>query len=90
MRVENFHNAWNETLEDLLARRHHLHDQAYRDIDGVLLHDYKSPPKIHVMMIRSKSGAENRGEFYERLGIGQIYLKRWVEASPEFETIVLE
>jgi len=27
---------------------------------------------------------------YRRLGIGRVYLKRWVEASPAFETIVLE
>jgi hypothetical protein len=35
----------------------------------------------------------NHGEgskIYQRLGIGRIYLKKWAEASPKFETIVLE
>lgn len=41
------------------------------------------PPMLWVMVV------EEDGPFYRRIGLGQVYLTRWVQADPHFETILL-
>lgn len=65
----------------------HLADLSYFDPSGGLLHQWDDVPSLNVMMIGSDD-AENTGIAF-RIGIGQIYLRRWVEAAPRFETVVL-
>jgi hypothetical protein len=79
-------------LDELRKRAllHHLADVSYSDIDGSLLHDEYQIPTLNVMLVVPNTEGNGGHTTYQRLGIGQIYLKRWVEASPNFETLVLE
>lgn len=43
-----------------------------------------TPARINVMLISQQDGVARR------LGVGQVYMKRWKEAEPEFCTAVLE
>lgn len=65
-------------------------EQSYRDHDEQLLHAFDNPPVLNVMLIGKKQDFGRDGEIYQRLGLGEIYLKKWVEACPSFSTIVLE
>jgi hypothetical protein len=69
---------------------YHISAQAYCDIHGRPLIDFWTPPQMNVMIIAPSRRHNGPGKVYERIGIGWIYLKRWVESSPVFETIVLE
>jgi hypothetical protein len=55
---------------------------SYFDIDGSLLHNWEEPPTLIVMPIAPSPLVGAGSAVYEKLGIGEIYLKRWVEASP--------
>jgi len=68
----------------------HWEGMSYFGIDGNPIHDLKYIPELYVMVVAPVPVQEEGGVIYRRLGIGRVYLKRWVEASPEFETIVLE
>jgi hypothetical protein len=69
---------------------YHISAQAYCDINGRPLIDFWTPPQMNVMIIAPSRRHNGPGKVYERIGIGWIYLKRWIESSPVFETIVLE
>jgi hypothetical protein len=71
------------------AAAKYLAQMSYYDIEGSLLHDWMHPPLLDVMMIAESHHTNGGSKIYERLGVGKIYLKRWVYASPIFETIVL-
>ena len=73
-----------------MAFSKHMADLSYLDINGELLHDLQKPPFLYVMLIVPSPTQGKRGIVYQRLGLARIYLKRWVEASPKFESIVLE
>jgi len=62
----------------------------YFGIDGSPIHDLQYIPELYVMAVAPVPVQEDGDVIYRRLGIGRVYLKRWVEASPKFETIVLE
>ena len=64
----------------------YLSGLSFMDVDGKLMHASSDVPEITVMLISPTDGG---GKVYERLGLGRVYLKRWVEAKPKFETIVL-
>jgi hypothetical protein len=72
-----------------LAYAHHLAKLSYHDVNNNLLHRHEIPPELWVMLIapREKDGVQSK--VYERIAIGRIYLKRWVEASPVFKSLVL-
>jgi hypothetical protein len=72
-----------------LAWSHHLARVGYHDVHRALLHERERPPHLWVMLIIPSSDNGEERKVYQRLGIGTIYLKSWVEASPSFETIVL-
>ncbi|KAH6878669.1 heterokaryon incompatibility protein-domain-containing protein [Alternaria rosae] len=67
----------------------HWKGLSYFGIDGEPLHSWRHVPELYVMVV-ARSSVQEGSVVYRRLGIGRVYLKRWVEASPEFETIVLE
>jgi hypothetical protein len=68
----------------------HLTDVSYFDVHGALLHYKDYVPTLKVMLVIPNTEGNGGYATYKRLGIGNIHLKRWVEASPTFETIVLE
>jgi hypothetical protein len=72
-----------------LAYAHHLNAQSYYDPNDGLLHREEHPPVLWVMMIAPKNENDVESKVYQRVGIGQVYLKRWVAADPVFESIVL-
>jgi hypothetical protein len=72
------------------SQAYHISAQSYCDINGDPLTDFWTPPTMYVLVIAPSRRHSGPGNVYERLGIGQIYLKSWVEASPVFETIILE
>lgn len=61
------------------------HLNGYDDLTGRM----RDPPKVNVMVVARSSVQSGSTIVYERLGIGAIYLKKWLEASPKFETLVL-
>ncbi|KAL6708909.1 hypothetical protein ACN47E_002316 [Coniothyrium glycines] len=67
----------------------HYAEVSYLDSQGNLLHEHEKPPMLNIMMIAPIPVQSGNTMVYKRLGIGEVYLKRWVEASPKFETIVL-
>jgi hypothetical protein len=69
--------------------RHHM-VLCYTDIEGSLLHDCDRPILLNVLLIAPSTNRGKERRVYQRLGVATIYLKRWVEATPKFETIVLE
>jgi hypothetical protein len=76
-----------------LACTHYLAQQSYYDSQGKTMHEERLPPFLWVMMIAPSENARNRcveQKVYRRLGIGKIWLKKWVEAEPVFETFFLE
>jgi hypothetical protein len=62
---------------------------SYFDIDISLLHNWEEPPTLMVILIAPSPLVGAGSAVYEKLCIGEIYLKRWMEASPTFESIVL-
>jgi hypothetical protein len=62
---------------------------SYLDINVSLLHDWEESPTLIVMLVAPRSLVGAGSAVYEKLGIGEIYLERWVEASSTFESIVL-
>jgi hypothetical protein len=68
----------------------HWEGLSYLGIDGTPLDKLQYMPELYVMAVAPSPGQEEGGVVYQRLGIGRMYLKRWVDASPKFETIVLE
>lgn len=81
-------NEPDETHITALSK--HLADLSYLDVHGQLLHDMLGVPQLNMMMIAPSRKGDEGGKVYERVGIGKIYLKRWAEACPVFETVVLE
>ena len=75
-----------ETDEDIAHWRHEQ-ELAYRDLYGEPLHYDSYPIALNVMLISEKLP---RTKIAHRVGIGFVYLKRWVEANPHFETVILE
>jgi hypothetical protein len=68
----------------------HFAAVSYFDTNGELMHYWDQVPRLNVMMIVPSTG-KGRGEgVYQRAGLGCVYLKRWAEANPKFETVVLE
>jgi hypothetical protein len=85
--LENFPNIQLNMME--VAR--HLHDMSYFGRrDGELMHPWHDVPKIQVMMITPSTIGKVGRTVYRRVGLGTVYLKRWVEANPTFETVILE
>jgi hypothetical protein len=83
-------NAPEETREEHgRAYAHHLARLSYYDVHGDLLHGREELTHLWVMLITPSPDDREKRKVYQRLGIGRIYLKRWVEASPSFESIVL-
>ncbi|KAH7080950.1 heterokaryon incompatibility protein-domain-containing protein [Paraphoma chrysanthemicola] len=74
----------------LQALMKHFADLSYLDTKGKLLHDMMGIPQLNVMMIAPSRKGTAGEKVYERVGVGKIYLKRWVEARPVFETVKLE
>lgn len=84
-----------DVYEDLkyqrkIAKARHLISVSYYNSQGQLLHNHWHPPALNVMLIAPSTNRGVERNVYQRLGIGQTYLKRWVESSPVFKTIVLE
>jgi hypothetical protein len=71
------------------AYSHHLARLSYYDTNNDLLHSRDNPPFLWAMLIAPRDGNDVQGKVYERIAIGQIYLKRWVESAPVFEALVL-
>jgi hypothetical protein len=80
----------HEFSHERVSHAFHISTQCYSDKDGNSLLNCWKPPAMIVMMIVPSRRHRGPGKVYERLGVGRIYLKRWVEASRVFETIVLE
>jgi hypothetical protein len=68
----------------------HCKGVSFRDQAGDYLNSLSNIPEIQVLMIAPGSSSSDKGQVYRRLGIGRIFLKRWIESSPVFDTIVLE
>jgi hypothetical protein len=62
----------------------------YFDANGELMHYWDRVPRVNVMMVVPSIGKGRGKGVYQRAGLGWIYLKRWMEAGPSFETVVLE
>jgi hypothetical protein len=89
---ESDEERYEDELDDVHTRAdsNHVADLSYFDVHGALLHPTYSVPTLKVMLVVPNREGYRGHTTYKRLGLGQIYLKRWVEASPTFETIVLE
>jgi hypothetical protein len=68
----------------------HCERVSFRDQTGDYLHNMWNIPEIKVLMIAPGPSSSDKGQVYRRLGIGNIFLKPWIQSSPVFETIVLE
>jgi hypothetical protein len=68
----------------------HMADLSYLDVHGNPLHPVTVVHEINVMLIAPSRQGDHGRRVFERLGFGRVYLNRWVEASPVFETVVLE
>lgn len=82
-----------QSIKDDLGKRQfakHFEQVSYFDSCGTMMHAWDSAPALNVLMIRPSTGKDEGKGIYQRVGIGEIYLKRWLEAKPVFETIVLE
>jgi hypothetical protein len=73
-----------------LVYAHHLKTQSYYDANGGLLHREEHPPVLWVTMIAAKKENGVDSKVYQRVRIGQVYLKQWVAADPVFQLIVLD
>jgi hypothetical protein len=83
----------DHAVKDDLGRRQfakHFEHVSYFDSEGKMMHAWDKVPALNVLMIRPSIGQGKGTGVYQRVGIGVIYLKRWVEANPVFETMVLE
>ena len=65
-------------------------DLSYHNINGNLFHYLEDPLFLHVMLIIPSPIQGAKGTVHQRLCLGKIYLNRWLEASPKFDSIVLE
>jgi hypothetical protein len=83
------HQYYKQTGEERAkALVRHLQEVSYFDVEGQLLHPLVDPPALNVMMVLpSMKGSEG---VFCRAGIGRVYLKKWVEANPQFGTVVVE
>jgi hypothetical protein len=68
----------------------HFAAVSYFDANGELMHYWDRVPRLNVMMIVPSTGRGQGQGVYQRAGLGWVYLKRWAEANPKFETVVLE
>jgi hypothetical protein len=68
----------------------HRKAMSFKNQAGDYLNSMWGVPEIKVMMIAPGPSSSDKGKVYRRLGIGRIWLKRWIESSPNFETVVLE
>jgi hypothetical protein len=78
---------------DELACAHYLTQQSYCDMYGKTIHRQGDPPFVWVMMIAPSEHESTKcmePKVYRRLGIGKMWLKKWVESEPVFETFFLE
>jgi hypothetical protein len=87
-------NYWTSGDEDHFklhdqAYSHHLARMSYHDINQDLLHSRKHPPVVWVMLIAPRFNDGTQLQVYERIAVGGIYLKRWVEFSPVFKALVI-
>jgi hypothetical protein len=89
--ANNYRGSGVDKHHDLHAQAysHHLARLSYRDVNNELLHIRKYPPVLWVMLIAPRYNDGTQSEVYERIAIGSVYLKRWVESSPVFERLVL-
>ncbi|KAH6639191.1 heterokaryon incompatibility protein-domain-containing protein [Boeremia exigua] len=74
-----WYQASNKYLSDVRDLGEHSHLTEASD----------EPPKLNVMLVTPSATQGGTITIYERLGIGQVYLKRWLEADPKFQTIIL-
>lgn len=68
----------------------HYAGVSYYDVEGSLMHRWHDVPVVHVMLVAPSTGRGRGTGVYQRLGLGVIYLRRWVEAGPVFGSVVLE
>ncbi len=80
---------WGENKEHMQAYYKSMTDLSYWTPLGERLHEQDVPPELNVMLVAPHEDHEEGSMVYRRLGLGKIYLKRWVEAEPNFETLVL-
>lgn len=73
------------------------YDEGYREVGTEVLRDPSEnltffdcegtallpPPILYVMVVQED------GFFYRRIGLGQVFLSRWLQAGPRFETVLL-
>lgn len=73
------------------------YDERFRDVGTEVLRDPSEnltffdcegkallpPPMLYVMVVQED------GSFYRRIGLGQVFLSRWLQAGPRFETVLL-
>jgi hypothetical protein len=87
-----FHSlSLGSSMEHELACTHYLPQQSYYNyFDQKTIHDDRAPPFLWVMMVAPSKDRGLERKVYRRLGIGKIWLKKWTEADPIFDTIVLE
>lgn len=71
------------------AFNNHLMEVWHLDGHERFTNELSEPPKLHVMLVTPSPVQTGSTILYERLGIGQIYLRSWLEARPRFETMVL-
>ena len=57
-----------------------LPENSFKDRDGNLLDPV---PMVNIIVLRREKG------YYLRIGIGKVYLKRWIELGAPFETVIL-
>ncbi|KAF2814787.1 uncharacterized protein BDZ99DRAFT_458768, partial [Mytilinidion resinicola] len=77
---------WVSTSEKRdIAYTKHLADLSYFDNEGALVHQWDDVPTLNVMMV----GEGGEGGVGRRVGVGQVYLRRWAEADRGFESVVI-
>jgi hypothetical protein len=75
--------------EHIAAFSKHMEDLSFFDVNHDLLHRWDAVPMLNVMLVSPEWDQSLKRNVYKRIGMGEIYLKRWIEASPVFDTIVL-
>ncbi|KAF2824608.1 HET-domain-containing protein [Ophiobolus disseminans] len=68
----------------------HLEGLSYFDSEGATLHRAKEPPCLWAMLVAPSGKWAGEKRVYRRLGVCEIYLKRWVKSETEFGSFVLE
>ncbi|KAK7183199.1 hypothetical protein DPSP01_011424 [Paraphaeosphaeria sporulosa] len=75
---------------DMQAIWRHYAGVSYYGAGGGLMHHWHDVPVVHVMLVAPSTGQGKGTGAYQRLGLGVVYLKRWVEAGPVVGSVVLE